>query len=131
MQQPMYEPNGSNYHDHRCTCPGCNYDGPEPTDAEVREWEAVMQDAKLWAESLEMNERDTVSMFAESQWQEPIRIPYDEQDCIEHTEGRPFCGRLGCPCHEDRENINVLNDLIERGLLTKDEAALIMRGATI
>ena len=25
-----YQPNGSNYHDHPCNCPGCNSDGPEP-----------------------------------------------------------------------------------------------------
>jgi len=63
--------------------------------------------------------------------QEAIRILYEENDPIEHNEGRPFCGRPECPCKEDRENINLLNDLIERGLLTKDEAALILRGATI
>ncbi len=29
-----YAPNGSNYHDHLCRCPGCDYDGPEPTTDE-------------------------------------------------------------------------------------------------
>lgn len=39
-----YAPNGSNYHDHLCNCPGCNYDGPEPTEAEIQEMEAAMQE---------------------------------------------------------------------------------------
>ena len=53
------------------------------------------------------------------------------EDRIQHTEVSPFCPDPACPCREDRDNINTLNELIERGLLTKDEAKLIMRGATI
>ncbi len=56
-----YQPNGSNYHDHLCNCPGCNYDGPEPTDQEVLEmvWSDlqavpsyVEQQAAAWAAEL-------------------------------------------------------------------------------
>ncbi len=98
-----YQPNGSNYHDHLCNCPGCNYDGPEPTDAEIQEWEEDMQ--------------------------EIIVIPV--LDPIEHTEVSPFCSDPLCPCREDRYNINTLNELVEQGLLTKYEAKLVMRGAMI
>jgi len=48
MNSIGYLPNGSNYHDqrhdHLCNCPGCNYDGPDPTDAEIQEWEQAMPD---------------------------------------------------------------------------------------
>jgi hypothetical protein len=94
-----YAPNGSNYHDHLCNCPGCNYDGPDPTDAEI----AAMQ------------EPEVVLVL----------------DPIEHTQGRPFCSDPHCPCREDQENIHLLYDLMEQGLLTPDEASLIMRDATI
>ena len=82
-----YQPNGSNYHDHLCNCPGCNSDGPEPIVIEC--------------------------------------------DVIIHTEGRPFCNQADCPCREDFENIKLLVDLQKAGLLTTDEANMVMRGVTI
>jgi hypothetical protein len=87
--------------------------------------------------SLERMLRDEEELFMfflqeEFHMQESIVIRYHEEDFILHTEGRPFCyNDPQCPCREDKDNINLLNDLIEQGLLTKDEAALIMRGATI
>ena len=32
-----YAPRYSNYHDHRCSCLGCNYDGPDPTEEEIQQ----------------------------------------------------------------------------------------------
>jgi len=42
MSNPQYAPNGSNYHDHLCTCPGCNPQPPDPTPAEITQYEARM-----------------------------------------------------------------------------------------
>jgi len=54
-----------------------------------------------------------------------------ECDVIIHTEGRPFCNQADCPCREDFENIKLLVDLQKAGLLTTDEANMVMRGVTI
>ena len=35
----QYEPNGSNYHDHLCTCPGCNPQPPDPSEEEIAGYE--------------------------------------------------------------------------------------------
>lgn len=61
--------------------------------------------------------------------QEPIVI--ECLDRILHTEVTPFCPDPTCGCREDTDNVNLLNDLVEQGLLTTIEANLIMRGATI
>ena len=62
--------------------------------------------------------------------QQTIVIPV--LDPIEHTEVSPFCyGDPECPCRQDTDNINALTELVMLGLLTNDEAKLIMRGATI
>jgi hypothetical protein len=89
--------------------------------------------------SLEHLLRDEAELLALSLEEEfPMRFtPFERQivipvlNRVEHNEGRPFCSDPACPCREDTDNINTLNELIERGLLTKDEAGLIMRGATI
>lgn len=89
-------------HDHLCRCPGCNYDGPEPTEAEIQEMEAAMQ--------------------------ESIVI---ECDTIEHTEVSPFCSDWECPCHGDVDAVNAVTGYLMDGLLTWFETNLILRGATI
>lgn len=53
------------------------------------------------------------------------------EDDLIHTRDHPFCDREGCPCHEDRDLINILNDQVEQGLLTPQEATLITSGRAI
>jgi len=53
------------------------------------------------------------------------------EDPILHTEAHPLCFDGSCPCREDIDNMNLLGDLIRAGVLTEQEADLIMRGATI
>jgi len=40
MFNPQYVPQGSNYHDHLCTCPGCDPQPPDPTPEEIAQYEA-------------------------------------------------------------------------------------------
>lgn len=61
--------------------------------------------------------------------QDAIVIPC--LDDLIHTEDHPFCDREGCSCHEDCKQVNLLNDQIEQGLLTPQEATLIMSGKAI
>lgn len=39
--------------------------------------------------------------------------------------------KQGYPCHENREQVYLLNDQIMQGLLTPQEATLIMSGRTV
>lgn len=45
------------------------------------------------------------------------------EDPIVHTDDRPFCWDMTCPCHQDEAEIDKLNDQVAAGLLTKAEAA--------
>lgn len=104
----QYAPNGSNYHDHLCSCPGCNYDGPDPTEAEIQEMEKAMQ--------------------------ESIRVPYEE---IEATTWHvlpmdvPFCNDLACPCHCLEMMIAFIEQPLIEGLLTGIEALRLWRGKQV
>jgi hypothetical protein len=51
-----------------------------------------------------------------------------ECDTIEHTEVFPFCSDVDCPCHEDQDNINALNEQVEAGLLTAIEGSRLYWG---
>lgn len=61
--------------------------------------------------------------------QEVIVVPC--LDDLIHTEDHSFCDDPNCPCHKDRERINLLNDQIAQGLLTPQEATLVMSGRTV
>lgn len=52
-------------------------------------------------------------------------IPVDYK---EHTEGSPFCWDEACPCHEDEEQIAKVNEAVQNGLMTTEEATEFVRG---
>ncbi|HEY7418339.1 MAG TPA: hypothetical protein VH593_24370 [Ktedonobacteraceae bacterium] len=57
-------------------------------------------------------------------------IFYDEEDYPEHnTSG--FCDNMGHMCHENSESINDLNQAIQNGEITPDDADRIYRGKTV
>jgi hypothetical protein len=41
----------------------------------------------------------------------------------EHTDEKPFCSDLTCPCHEDQDDIALVAQYVEGGLLTPQEAS--------
>jgi len=49
----------------------------------------------------------------------------------EHTEAKPFCWNSGCSCHEDREAISQVNQYVQDGLLTPEEATHLVNGKTV
>jgi hypothetical protein len=49
----------------------------------------------------------------------------------EHSETRPFCDDLSCPCHEDRDAIEKVNEQVQEGLLSKEDADRLYRGKLI
>ncbi len=48
-----------------------------------------------------------------------------------HTSERPFCYNDTCGCHEDLELIAEITAAVNQGLLTPEEATLVVRGKTI
>ena len=48
-----------------------------------------------------------------------------------HTDDKPFCPDPACPCHEDREAINAVNEAVEAGILTTDEATRLIAGKQV
>ena len=58
-------------------------------------------------------------------------IPIIFVDRKEHTSSRPFCWSLQCPCHEDREAIAEINEAVQDGLMTSEEATLCVRGKLV
>lgn len=58
-------------------------------------------------------------------------IQYHEDDPIIHTDAHPFCNSPRCPCHEDREAINAVNEAVEAGILTHEEATRLMAGKQV
>jgi hypothetical protein len=72
--------------------------------------------------------------FARRRRPEMIRDPYEDseqEEYLPHTDGRPFCNESDCPCHEDQEAINTLNDQYNNGLVTAEERDNIYQGGTI
>ena len=59
-----------------------------------------------------------------------IVIQCDEGEIV-HTNDTPFCGDPDCPCHEDREAINAVNEAIEAGILTDEEATRLVAGKQV
>ncbi len=59
----------------------------------------------------------------------PIMIPME--DPIIHTDDHPFCGDSTCPCAEDPELIAEVYQAVEQGLMTQEEATLLIQGKTL
>lgn len=55
-------------------------------------------------------------------------IPVVPVDYVEHTEGKPFCLDPMCPCHEDEQTIAQVNQAVQDGLITTDEATDFVLG---
>jgi hypothetical protein len=54
------------------------------------------------------------------------------EDEIIHTDDHPFCGTdPTCGCHEDSALIAEVNEAVEQGLITPEEATLIIQGKTL
>ncbi len=54
------------------------------------------------------------------------------EDPIIHTDDHPFCGTdPTCDCHEDPELIAEVYEAVEQGLVTPEEATLIIQGKTL
>lgn len=59
-------------------------------------------------------------------------IPYEGEDELLHSEVRPFCADLSCPCHADESLIqHVLVDPYMDGLLTNEEGLRLMQGQQV
>ncbi|HTK11860.1 MAG TPA: hypothetical protein VL485_32105 [Ktedonobacteraceae bacterium] len=51
------------------------------------------------------------------------------QDGHKHTVAVPFCfGAPNCPCHEDTENVNQVDEHYNSGLMTANEATKFVKG---
>jgi hypothetical protein len=55
-------------------------------------------------------------------------IPYE--DYPEHN-NCGFCNDMGHECHENQESINDLNQAVQEGEITPENADLIYRGKTV
>ena len=112
QETKAYAPNGSNYHDHRCSCPGCNYDGPDPTDAQIAEWEQESITINAW--------RDEVVYIATCPAPQP------------HSDARPFCSDPTCGCKTDMDLLleHILRPF-DAGLLTVEECQYIFHNVHI
>ncbi len=53
------------------------------------------------------------------------------EDGLEHTLFRPFCYDQTCYCHEDDEAIAAINQAIQDGLLTPEEATDFVLGKLV
>ncbi len=53
------------------------------------------------------------------------------EDPIMHTTEHPFCGDPTCGCHEDPELIAEVYEAVKQGLITPEEATLIIQGKTL
>lgn len=53
-------------------------------------------------------------------------VPVDSE--LEHTDLYPFCPDATCDCHEDDEAIAAVNQAVEDGLITPDEATDFVLG---
>jgi|GEM_PF-1010737 len=55
-------------------------------------------------------------------------IPVDYR---EHTSEHPFCWNQTCPCHEDSKAISTINQAVQDGLMTPEEATDFVLGKLI
>lgn len=58
-------------------------------------------------------------------------IPVIPVDYIEHTEEKPFCWNGSCPCYEDEQAIAQVNQTVQDGLMTPEEATDFVKGRGI
>lgn len=52
-------------------------------------------------------------------------------DYILHERTKPFCSDEACDCHCDPELISEINQFVQNGLMTSDEATNFVAGKTI
>jgi hypothetical protein len=55
-------------------------------------------------------------------------IPVVPCDRIDHVDDSPFCIDPTCDCHEDDKAIAAVNQMVQDGLLTPDEATDFVLG---
>jgi hypothetical protein len=60
-------------------------------------------------------------------WSEDF-LPLIPVDHATHTPENPFCEDPSCPCHEDTDNIGMVNQAYEDGIITSGEASDIVKG---
>ena len=54
------------------------------------------------------------------------------EDPIIHTDDHPFCGTdPTCPCHRDPALLAAVDEAVEQGLITQEEATLMIEGKTL
>ncbi len=54
------------------------------------------------------------------------------EDEMIHTDDHPFCSiDPTCPCHEDPALISEVHAAVEQGLITPEEATLLIQGKTL
>ena len=58
-------------------------------------------------------------------------VPILSIEYKEHTDGKPFCWNSGCSCHEDQNAISQVNQYVQEGLLTPEEATHLVSGKTV
>ena len=64
----------------------------------------------------------------EEQYVYPI---LDGTDWREHCPGHEFCTDMSCPCHQDPDNLDELNEYYQEGLVSAQDADNIYRGKTL
>ena len=63
------------------------------------------------------------------QQQHPLLVLMENE--IIHTDDHPFCGDPTCVCCEDPELIAEVYQAVEQGLMTQEEATLMIQGKTL
>ncbi len=58
-------------------------------------------------------------------------VPVIPVDYKEHTEAKPFCWNSGCSCHKDQDAISQVNQYVQDGLLTPEEATYLVNGKMV
>ena len=54
------------------------------------------------------------------------------EDEMIHTDDHPFCGiDPTCGCHEDPELLAEVHEAVKQGLITPEQATLIIQGKTL
>jgi hypothetical protein len=56
-------------------------------------------------------------------------IPVEDE--LEHTQEHPFCYDQTCDCHEDQDEIGLVAQYVQGGLMTPDEATDFVGGKHI
>ncbi len=62
--------------------------------------------------------------------QQPLLVLMEDE--IIHTDDHPFCGTdPTCPCHRDPALLAAVDEAVEQGLITQEEATLMIEGKTL